>query len=119
MRTWKLVSGILSLILAVYGMFVGTFLIGLANARAGEVIINNTGSYILFLALFACGIVSIQKRSVESIPVDIVIIVLALIGAVSAITLKILIIWVVWCVVVAAAALLDMRNIKKRSKEQE
>ena len=103
MKTWKLVSGILSIIMFVFVTF--------QSCAAG----------IVAIMLLAGGIVSIATRNSKGKGGNIAVIVLFGLGAIMGFTMAgsytDLIIWAAWCAICAVLALISM--IKKPKQIEE
>ena len=115
MKTWKLVSGILSIILFVVVTF-QSCAAGISNLQEnGEV--GGSAGVLVAIMLLAGGIVSIATRNKESKGANIAIIVLFGIGAAAGFSMagsyKDLIIWAVWCLINAVLALVEIIKSKK------
>ena len=121
MRIWKLISGILSIVLSVFVMF-QSGIAGLSNAleENGEV----SGSAGLFVAILmlAGGIVSIVVHNKTGKGPNIAIIVIYVLAALTGFGLAgsyaDLNIWAAWCLICAAMALISM-FVGKKSKKQK
>lgn len=121
MKTWKLVSGILSIVLFVVVSF-QSCAAGLGNALSenGE----SSGSGGIFVAIFMLsgGIVSIATRKSKGKGGNIALIVLfglaAFVGFVLAGSFKDLNIWAFWCLINAILAVVAMIRNKKDVKEE-
>lgn len=117
MKTWKLVSGILSIVLSIFVMFQSSAA-GLLNALDGSKESSGTvGLFVAFL-MIAGGIVSIAVRKKISNGGNIALIVIfglaALIGFVSAAgKFKDLYFWASWCLLLAVLAIICI--IKNRN----
>ena len=120
MKTWKLVSGILSIILSAFVLF-QSGIAGLGNAieENGEV----GGSAGLFVAIFllAGGNVSIVTRKSEKRGGNIALIVMFAIAALMGFTMAgsygDLKIWAGWCVICMAFAVISLLKGKKTNTE--
>lgn len=112
MKIWKLVSGILSIILSLFVVFQSMFA-GMANAYGHGDISGTAG---LFVAVFmlAAGIVSIVVRNSEKKGGDRALIVLFLLAAVLGYTLSgsftDLKIWATWCLICGILSFISMRK---------
>ncbi len=115
MKVWKLVSGILSIVLFFFVML-QSCAAGLSNALEENGESGGSGGLILAIFMLTAGIVSIVTRKSTSKGGDIALIVLNVIGAFFGYTLAgsytDLKIWATWLVVCAVLALISM--IKKR-----
>lgn len=110
MRVWKLVSGILSIVLSVFVIF-QSFAAGTYNALSANGEISGSAGFFVAILMLAGGIVSICVRNLEGIVGDIVLIILfgiaALLGFCFAGSYADLNIWAFWCLIIAALALIS------------
>ena len=108
MKTWKLVSGILSTVLFLVVAF-QSCAAGVADAIAGQ-----GGGILVGILMLSGGIVSISTRGSQKKGGDIALIVLyglaALIGFAGFGIYKDLIVWSIWCLVCAALAFVSSRK---------
>lgn len=117
MKTWKLVSGILSIVLSIFVMFQSSAA-GLLNALDGSKETSGTAGLFVAFLMIAGGIVSIAVRKKISNGGNIALIVIfglaALIGFVSAAgKFKDLYFWASWCLLLAVLAIICI--IKNRN----
>ncbi|EEU03464.1 hypothetical protein GCWU000322_00744 [Eubacterium saphenum ATCC 49989] len=117
MKTWKLVSGILSIVLSIFVMFQSSAA-GLLNALDGGKESSGTAGLFVAFLMIAGGIVSIAVRKKISNGGNIALIVIfglaALIGFVSAAgKFKDLYFWASWCLLLAVLAIICI--IKNRN----
>ncbi len=110
MKTWKLVSGILSIVLSIFAMFQSSAA-GLLNALDGSKESSGTAGLFVAFLMIAGGIVSIAVRKKISNGGNIALIVIfglaALIGFVSAAgKFKDLYFWASWCLLLAVLAII-------------
>lgn len=117
MKTWKLVSGILSIVLSIFVMFQSSAA-GLLNALDGSKESSGTAGLFVAFLMIAGGIVSIAVRKKISNGGNIALIVIfglaALIGFVSAAgKFKDLYFWASWCLLLAVLAIVCI--IKNRN----
>lgn len=117
MTTWKLVSGILSIVLSIFVMFQSSAA-GLLNALDGSKESSGTAGLFVAFLMIAGGIVSIAVRKKISNGGNIALIVIfglaALIGFVSAAgKFKDLYFWASWCLLLAVLAIICI--IKNRN----
>ncbi len=120
MKTWKLVSGILSIILSVFVIFQSMFA-GLANTLEDNGEVGGSAGIIVAVMLLAGGIVSIVTRNGKkagSIAVAILYLIGALIGFMLAGGYGDLYIWSIWCLVCAIVAIISVIK-KKEGKGNE
>ena len=114
MKTWKLVSGILSIVLSIFVMFQSSAA-GLLNALDGSKESSGTAGLFVAFLMIAGGIVSIAVRKKISNGGNIALIVIfglaALIGFVSAAgKFKDLYFWASWCLLLAVLAIICIIN---------
>lgn len=117
MKTWKLVSGILSIVLSIFVMFQSSAA-GLLNALDGSKESSGTAGLFVAFLMIAGGIVSIAVRKKIGNGGNIALIVIfglaALIGFVSAAgKFKDLYFWASWCLLLAVLAIICI--IKNRN----
>ena len=116
MKTWKLVSGILSIIVFVVVTF-QSCAAGISNTLQENGEVGGSAGVLVAIMLLAGGIVSIATRNKESKGANIAIIVLFGIGAAAGFSMagsyKDLIIWAVWCLINAVLALVEIIKSKK------
>ena len=114
MKTWKLVSGILSIIMFVFVTF-QSCAAGISNSIEDNGEVGGSAGIIVAIMLLAGGIVSIGKGG------NIAVIVLFGLGAIMGFTMAgsytDLIIWAAWCAICAVLALISM--IKKPKQIEE
>ena len=122
MKTWKLVSGILSIVLSIFVMFQSSAA-GLLNALDGSKESSGTAGLFVAFLMIAGGIVSIAVRKKISDAGNVAIIVIfglaALIGFASgAGKFKDLYFWASWCLLLAILALVCIiKNRKNKSND--
>ncbi|MDD7467654.1 MAG: hypothetical protein SO178_06075 [Floccifex porci] len=113
MKIWKLVSGILSIILSLFVVFQSMFA-GMANALDGNGEISGTAGLFVAVFMLAAGIVSIVVRNSEKKGGDRALIVLFLLAAVLGYTLSgsftDLKIWATWCLICGILSFISMRK---------
>lgn len=114
MKTWKLVSGILSIILFVLVSF-QSCAAGMANALAENGEVGGSAGIIVAIMLLAGGIVSIVTRK-GSKGGNIALIILFGIGALCGFTMAgsygDLYIWAAWCLICAVLAVVSLVKSK-------
>lgn len=114
MKTWKLVSGILSIVLFAMVMFQACA-VGLSNSLEGNGEISGSAGVFVAVMMLAGGIVSIATRKSSGKGGNIALIVLfglaALVGLTGYGSFSDLAIWSVWCLINAITALICL--IKK------
>ena len=112
LRIWKLVSGILSIVLSILVMF-QSCAAGIANTLSANGEVSGSAGVIVAIMLLAGGIVSIAVRNQRGKGGNIALIVMfglaAIVGFVLAGTLyKDLYIWSAWCLVCAILAVVSL-----------
>lgn len=112
MRVWKLVSGILSIILFVIVMF-QSCAAGLANTISNNKELSGSAGIIVSIMMLSGGIVSIATRNSKEKGANIALIVLFGIGALTGLTqnptiFKDLLVWGGWCAINAVLALVSL-----------
>lgn len=121
MKVWKLVSGILSVILFVFVSF-QSCAAGLGNALADNGEVSGSAGIIVAIFMLAGGIVSISTRKGGkggNIALIIVFGLAALIGFSMAGSYGDLNIWAGWCAINAIIALVALITGKKNKKTKE
>lgn len=118
MKTWKLVSGILSIVLFAFVMF-QSCAAGLGNALTENGESSGSGGIILAVLMLVGGIVSVSTRKNEGKGGNIALIILfglaALFGFALAGSFADLNIWAGWCLINAILAVVEM--FKKNKTE--
>lgn len=116
MKTWKLVSGILSIVLCLFVLF-QSCAAGLSNAIQANGEVGGSAGILVAIMLLVGGIVSIATRNNEGKGGNIALIVLYGIGALFGFTLAgsygDLVIWAAWCLICAIMAIVALRKNKK------
>lgn len=116
MKTFKLVTGILSIVIAAVVSVQG-FAAGVADALGGTTTGAGGAGLIVAVMLIAAGIVSITTRNAVKNGGNVALIIIAGIAAVVSFachgTFKDLEIWGCWCLVIAVAAAVSARNNRK------
>lgn len=122
MKVWKLVSGILSIILFVVVSF-QSCAAGVANALEANGESSGTTGIMVAIFMLAGGIVSIATRKSQGKGGNIALIILfglaALIGFANYGSYSDLAIWSGWCLINAVLAVVAMITGKKASKDAE
>ena len=122
MKVWKLVSGILSIILFVVVSF-QSCAAGVANALEANGESSGTAGIMVAIFMLAGGIVSIATRKSQGKAGNIALIILfglaALIGFANYGSYSDLAIWSGWCLINAVLAVVAMITGKKASKDAE
>lgn len=120
MKNWKLVSGILSIVLCLFVLF-QSCAAGLSNALQENGEVGGSAGVIVAIMLLAGGIVSIVTRNGGK-GGNIALIVLYGIGALFGFTLagsySDLVIWAAWCLICAALAVVALLK-SKNGPDQE
>ena len=115
MKTWKLVSGILSIVLFAFVSF-QSCAAGIGNALAENDELSGSAGLIVSIMLLAGGIVSIATRN-RSKGGNIALIILFGIGAICGYTMAgsfaDLTIWATWCLLCAVLAVVSLIKGKK------
>ena len=113
MRTWKLVSGIISIVLSVFVVF-QSMMAGLANALEANEQSSGSAGLVVSICMLCGGIVSIVSRKNNSKGTNIALIILfglaTLTGFVLAGNYSDLYIWSVWCLINTALAIISLRK---------
>ena len=115
MKTWKLVSGILSIVFSVF-IFFQSSIVGLGNTLQENEEFGGTAGLVVAILLLAAGIISICVRKGGkggSIALLIIFCLASLIGYAGAGSYGDLKIWATWCLICAVLALL---SILKKNK---
>lgn len=120
MKTWKLVSGILSIILFVVVSF-QSCVVGIGNALEESEESSGSGGIMLAIMMLAGGIVSVATRKSEGKGGDIALIILFGLAAFFGFTLAgsfgDLNIWAAWCLINAILSVVDLIKGKKSYNE--
>lgn len=115
MKTWKLVSGILSICLSVFVSF-QSMMAGLANAMEANNESSGSAGLIVSICMLCGGIISIISRKNNSKGINIALILLfglaSLIGFVLAGSFSDLYIWSSWCFINMLLAILSIKQKK-------
>lgn len=116
MKIWKLVSGILSMILFVIVVF-QSCAAGVVNALEESEDVSGSAGILVAVFMLTGGIVSVATRKSEKKGGNIALIILfglaALIGLTNYGTYSDLVIWSVWCLINAVLAVVDIIISKK------
>lgn len=116
MKTWKLVSGILSIVLFAMVMF-QSCAAGLSNSLEGNGEVSGSAGVFVAVMMLAGGIVSIATRKSNGKGGNIALIVLFGLAAVIGLTgygsFSDLAIWSVWCLINTIPALIGLIKKKK------
>lgn len=121
MKVWKLVSGILSIILFVFVSF-QSCAAGLSNALEANGEASGTAGIMVAVFMLAGGIVSIATRKAKGKGGNIALIILfgiaALVGFTSYGSYSDLAIWSGWCLINAVLAVIAMITGKKKIEDE-
>lgn len=113
MKTWKLVSGIISTVLSVFVVF-QSMIAGLANALEESGQSSGSAGLVVSICMLCGGIVSIVSRKNNSKGTNIVLIILfglaTLTGFVLAGNYSDLYIWSFWCLINTILAIISSRK---------
>ncbi|MCR4674267.1 MAG: hypothetical protein K5675_04590 [Lachnospiraceae bacterium] len=123
MKTWKLVSGILNIVLFVLVSF-QSCAAGISNTLENNGELGGSAGVILSIMLLTGGIVSISTRKNEKVGGDIAMIILyslgALVGYLFADSYTDLKVWASWCVICLLLVDIDLfTRSKKKNSESE
>lgn len=114
MKTWKLVSGILSIVLSVFVLFQSA-IAGLSNVLNEADEISGSAGFFVSVFMLTAGIVSIVTRKSSNMGGDIAIMVLCSMGSVLGVlfagtSFYDLYVWAAWCGVCTLFAGYDCMN---------
>lgn len=113
MKTWKLVSGIISIVLSVFVVF-QSMIAGLANALEESGQVSGSAGLVVSICMLCGGIVSIVSRKNNSKGTNIALLILfslaTLTGFVLAENYSDLSIWSAWCLINAVLAFISLRK---------
>ena len=119
MKVWKLVSGILSIILSVFVLF-QSMLVGTANTMSANGEVGGSAGLFVSILMLAGGIVSIVVRKSQKNGGNIAIVVLFLLASVVGFSLAgsygDLSVWAGWCLI---NSILSIISIFKQNKGEE
>lgn len=122
MKVWKLVSGILSIILCVFVTF-QSCAAGLSNAIEDNGEVSGTAGVLVAIFMLAGGIVSIATRNAKKNGGNIALLILfglaALIGFANYGSFSDLAVWSAWCLINGVLAIIAMITGKKKKGEIE
>ena len=121
MKVWKLVSGILSIVLFVFVSF-QSCAAGLSNALEANGEVSGTAGIMVAVFMLAGGIVSIATRKAKGKGGNIALIILfgiaALVGFTNYGSYSDLAIWSGWCLINAVLAIIAMITGKKKIEDE-
>lgn len=115
MKNWKLVSGILSIVLCLFVMF-QSCAAGISNALQENGELSGSAGLLVAILMLAGGIVSIATRNGgkgSNIALAILFGIAALLGFTMAGSYSDLVIWAAWCLVCAALAIVSFAKGNK------
>lgn len=116
MKNWKLVSGILNIVLAVV-VVSQSFAAGVSDALGGSDSGAMSAGLVVAVLMVAAGIVSIVTRKAVQNGGNVAMIVLLILAALIGFTMHAgytdLVIWAAWCCVCAVVAAISARNNRK------
>lgn len=122
MKVWKLVSGILSIVLFVFVSF-QSCAAGLSNALEANGKASGTAGIMVAVFMLAGGIVSIATRKAQGKGGNIALIILfgiaALVGFTNYGSYSDLAIWSGWCLINAVLAVIAMITGKKKIEDEK
>jgi Ca2+/Na+ antiporter len=122
MKIWKLVSGILSIILFAL-VTMQSCAVGVANALEENGELSGSAGLFVAVLMLAGGIVSIVTRNSEKKGGNIALIVLfglaALMGFAGAGSYSDLTVWAAWCLLCAAIAVIALVTGRKKTVKEE
>ena len=116
MKTWRLVSGILSIVLAVFVLF-QSMIAGLGNALSENGEVGGSAGLIVAIMLLVGGIVSIATREVAKggcIATAVLFILGGVVGILCAGSYGDLYIWSAWCLINGALSIYSLIKLKKQ-----
>ena len=120
MKTWKLVSGIISIVLSVFVVF-QSMMAGLANALEESGQVSGSAGLVVSICMLCGGIVSIVSRKNNSKGTNIALIILfglaTLIGFANYGSYSDLAIWSGWCLINAVLAVVAIITGKKKAED--
>lgn len=120
MKTWKLVAGILSMVLFMIVVF-QSCAVGVSNALESSSDVSGTTGIIVAIFMLAGGIVSVVTRKSDKKGGNIALIVLfglaALLGFTDNGKFTDLVVWASWCLINAVIALIAIIKAKKVPEE--
>lgn len=120
MKTWKLVSGIMSIVFSGV-IFFQSMLVGISDALESSSSGDGSKGVLVALFMIAGGIVSIATRKGGKGGNVAVLIIFALAAMLGFTATKYgdLIVWAVWCAVCALLGLVSLIRSKKTKKQEE
>ena len=116
MKTWKLVAGILSIILSVF-VFFQSVLVGTANTMSANGEVGGSAGVFVSIFMLAGGIVSIAVRNSQKNGGNIAVVILFLLASFLGIGLagsfSDLNVWAGWCLINAVLAIISIYKQNK------
>lgn len=114
MKTWKLVSGIISIVLSVFVVF-QSMIAGLANALEESGQVSGSAGLVVSICMLCGGIVSIVSRKNNSKGTNIALIILFGLATLTGFVLAgnysdLYHIWSAWCLINAVLAIISLRK---------
>lgn len=112
MKTWKLVSGIISIVLSVFVVF-QSMIAGLANALEESGQVSGSAGLVVSICMLCGGIVSIVSRKNNSKGTNIALIILFGLATLTGFVLAGNYsdrIWSAWCLINAVLAIISLRK---------
>lgn len=114
MKTWKLVSGIISIILSVFVVF-QSMMAGLANALEESGQVSGSAGLIVSICMLCGGIVSIVSRKNNSKGTNIALLILFSLATLTGFVLAenysdLYRFWSAWCLINAVLAFISLRK---------
>ena len=114
MKTWKLVSGIISIVLSVFVVF-QSMIAGLANALEESGQVSGSAGLVVSICMLCGGIVSIVSRKNNSKGTNIALLILFSLATLTGFVLAenysdLFAIWSAWCLINAVLAFISLRK---------
>lgn len=111
MKTWKLVSGIISIVLSVFVVF-QSMIAGLANALEESGQVSGSAGLVVSICMLCGGIVSIVSRKNNSKGTNIALIILFGLATLTGFVLagNYSDVWSAWCLINAVLAIISLRK---------
>lgn len=119
MKNWKLVSGILSIVLCLFVLF-QSCAVGVGNALQENGETSGSAGFLVAILMLAGGIVSIAARKGGkggNIAITVLFGIAALLGFTMAGSYGDLVIWAAWCLVCAALAVVSLVKGKRNEED--
>ena len=114
MKTWKLVSGIISIVLSVFVVF-QSMIAGLANALEESGQVSGSAGLVVSMCMLCGGIVSIVSRKNNSKGTNIALLILFSLATLTGFVLAgnysdLYQLWSAWCLINAVLAFISLRK---------